>query len=149
MRKFKIISTILVLLFWVDMAVSAMTQVSIDKTLENYKWKNRLVFIFATDENNQKYQNIQAQLEKNKRDLTERDIIVFKVFRDKVIYQNNQLNKKAADDLRKRYSIDLSDFNLVLVGKDGTEKMKDNQANLSEIFPLIDSMPMRKNELNQ
>jgi hypothetical protein len=43
-----------------------------------------------------------------------------------------------------------SAFSLILVGKDGGIKLKrSDQVDLREVFELIDSMPMRQNEMRQ
>ena len=58
------------------------------------------------------------------------------------------LSPADADALRQHFSIASNTYALILVGKDGGVKFKrDDRVSLSEIFELIDSMPMRKNEM--
>jgi len=50
--------------------------------------------------------------------------------------------------LRKRYRVAKGDTTVILVGKDGGEKLRTGDlADLERIFRLIDSMPMRRREM--
>jgi hypothetical protein len=52
--------------------------------------------------------------------------------------------------LRDRLSARVGKFTVVLIGKDGGEKLRrSDEVDLGEIFSLIDSMPMRQRERSQ
>ena len=57
---------------------------------------------------------------------------------------------RSAASLRKHFDVTQKTFALILLGKDGGIKLKRNdRVKLDEIFTLIDSMPMRKDEMRQ
>jgi hypothetical protein len=63
---------------------------------------------------------------------------------------NSPLDRKDADSIRTHFAIPSNTFSLILVGKDGGTKLKrSDQVDLREILGLIDSMPMRQNEMRQ
>jgi hypothetical protein len=52
-----------------------------------------------------------------------------------------------ADALRKRFGIEPAAFQALLIGKDGTEKLRsDAPLGPDRLFPTIDGMPMRREE---
>ncbi|MEL6844299.1 MAG: DUF4174 domain-containing protein, partial [Bacteroidota bacterium] len=53
--------------------------------------------------------------------------------------------------LRDRYQVSRKDFVAILIGKDGGRKLRREGNVLEEpdLFPLIDSMPMRQREMRQ
>jgi hypothetical protein len=60
------------------------------------------------------------------------------------------MDPRTAASLRKHFDIPTKTFMLILLGKDGGIKLKRNdRVKLEEIFSLIDSMPMRKDEMRQ
>jgi hypothetical protein len=58
---------------------------------------------------------------------------------------------KGSDDydrLKHKFLIpDQAEFKLLLIGKDGKEKLNTHSGDLKTIFSIIDSMPMRKKEM--
>ncbi|MBC7746240.1 MAG: DUF4174 domain-containing protein [Flavobacterium sp.] len=55
-----------------------------------------------------------------------------------------------ASPLYKKYKVDPSQFTVVLVGKDQTEKYRKNTIiSAADLFALIDAMPMRKIEMGK
>jgi hypothetical protein len=60
------------------------------------------------------------------------------------------LDRQTANSIRYHFDVPQRLFTLILVGKDGGVKLKRNdQVNLTDVFGLIDSMPMRQNEMQQ
>jgi len=58
------------------------------------------------------------------------------------------LSQRVADSLRERFSVKPGDFVVVLIGKDGGEKLPtEPNVNLGNTFGLIDSMPMGQQEM--
>ena len=52
--------------------------------------------------------------------------------------------------LYKRYKINTTQFTVILVGKDRTEKHRTNRIlQMDELFAIIDAMPMRKVEMGE
>lgn len=60
------------------------------------------------------------------------------------------LGEQAVWQLQEKFEIDPANFVLILVGKDGGVKLRKEEYTLmSDIFDLIDSMPMRKQEMKK
>ena len=58
------------------------------------------------------------------------------------------LDQSNVDSIRRHFSVPQRSFRVILIGKDGGIKLKRNdQIDLETIFELIDSMPMRKDEI--
>lgn len=52
-----------------------------------------------------------------------------------------------ANNLRKRYRVDDKEFLIILIGKDGSEKLRsDTVVSPDKLYALIDAMPMRREE---
>ncbi len=115
--------------------------------LETYQWKNRIILLKDTDIESDRLQAQLKRLQSNSKELLEREVLIFLLV-DKAVYNVNR-NKLSlqADAIIIKY--ELSSFEgLVLVGKDGEIKLKEEFIiNPSEIFELIDSMPMRMAEM--
>jgi hypothetical protein len=119
--------------------------------LTQFKWKNRLLFLFAPDRSHPFYKHLQSQMIDQKSEVEDRDLVIFSVF----LKGSSQMNTTAidpleADAIRERFMIPPHAFSLILIGKDGGIKLKRNdRVDLAEVFDLIDSMPMRRNEMGQ
>ena len=122
-----------------------------DVDFEQFKWKNRLLLIFAPDSSHPLFETLQRDLSTRKHEVDDRDLVVFEILgvgtskRD-----SSQLDPHTAASLRKRFDISPKAFSLILVGKDGGVKLRRNDpVKLEEIFRLIDSMPMSQEEMRQ
>ena len=119
--------------------------------LEQFQWKNRLLFLFAPDDENPIFQKFQNEIKSQSAEVENRDLVIFEVLEKGLSRMNRaQLERQVADSMRKRFNAPRHKFTLILIGKDGGTKMKRHaQTRLKEVFELIDSMPMRQNEMRQ
>jgi hypothetical protein len=119
--------------------------------LTQFQWKNRLLLIFAPDENDSFFKKLQSEIIAQKAEVEDRDLLVFEVLgRGSSRINTTHLNQVNVDSIRRRFSVPQRSFRVILIGKDGGIKLKrDDQTNLEAIFELIDSMPMRKDEIRQ
>tara|TARA_A100001035_G_scaffold153423_1_gene120857 strand:+ start:237 stop:569 length:333 start_codon:yes stop_codon:yes gene_type:complete len=104
--------------------------------------------------NDPKYQNQFDNLEVNKNEYTDRDMVVILINKDesKISYDGlnvfNNLDYDSTLSIRKRFNFD--DFNLILIGKDGGVKYNTNKpVKINKIFEIIDKMPMRMKEIKE
>jgi hypothetical protein len=52
--------------------------------------------------------------------------------------------------LRKKFGVTADEFEVILIGKDGTVKLRSKAAvSTSALFQLIDAMPMRQEEMRE
>lgn len=117
--------------------------------IESHKWEKRVLIFSASSPANIGYKRQEQLLTKSKKGMKERDLIIYKLYDDHWIdYKNNALSEEQALAIRKAYDIPEGQFSVLLIGKDGSVKMrKDDIVSTREIFSLIDSMPMRKREM--
>ena len=120
--------------------------------LNQYKWKNRLLFIFAPQDGDSFYRALQSEITTLQGEVSERDLVVFKIFETGPSFMDATRIRPqtAAAAIRKRFAATLGRFTCILVGKDGGVKLRRNaRVKLEEIFDLIDTMPMRREEMRQ
>jgi hypothetical protein len=119
--------------------------------LTQFQWKNRLLLLFAPDSSHPSFQHLQSQIIDQKSEVTDRDLIVFSVLVENPSQMNGAaLDRQEADSLRERFAVPPNDFRIILIGKDGGVKLKrEDRVDLAEVFELIDSMPMRRNEIEK
>ena len=96
-------------------------------------------------------ESLQHDISIRKHEVDDRDLVVFEILGVRTSKREGiQLDPHTAASLRKRSDISPKAFSLILVGKDGGIKLRKNDpVKLEEIFRLIDSMPMRQDEMRQ
>ncbi len=127
----------------------------------DYQWKNRILVVFSTQDDTSN-DLLQKQIElfsDNKKELEERDLIVFQIFKDKNIEKGvspiqKSISGSDIDKLKKRFDFVFDKENrfvVFLVGKDGQTKLKtENEIlGIEKLFGIIDAMPMRQNEIRK
>lgn len=120
------------------------------KSLDAYKWNNRLLLVFAPNEDSPAYQQQMQRLQGQQADLKERDLLVFELLAQGTSRVNGQsIDPEEVAKVRKRFNVGSQEFRVILVGKDGTAKRRDRvPVSPQVIFKEIDSMPMRRQEMN-
>ena len=119
--------------------------------LTSYRWKNRLLLIFSPSASHPGLAELDRSLAKNHADVIDRDLVIFRVFEDGPSMAGQApLTSEDSTNLRRRYKIDTDRLTVVLIGKDGGIKLvRQHRADLQEFFDLIDSMPMRRQEMRE
>lgn len=119
--------------------------------IEEHRWKQRVLIFSASAPTNVGYKRQEQLMEKGKRGMKERDLVIYKLYDDHWLGPGEKmLSEEQAAAIREAYDIPESQFMVVLIGKDGGIKMrKDDIVSSREIFELIDSMPMRKTEMRR
>jgi len=138
------------LFFLLGMPMSMETGGALDTIdLSEYRWKHRLLIVFAPSAQDARYQSLARELERERDKIIDRDLFVFLVFETGQSGVNQKvISKTAAEWLQRHFSITSGQFIVVLVGKDGGEKLRQESiVHVDEIFSLIDSMPMRQREM--
>lgn len=119
--------------------------------LKDYRWKHRLILLFAASKQTSNYKEQLKLIESQTGGLQERDLLVFSFFADNSGELNNTpLLKKDVEEIREKYSVKASEQLLILIGKDGGEKLRNSlPTKMNEIYGLIDRMPMRRQEMRE
>jgi hypothetical protein len=110
--------------------------------LKKYIWKNRVIVTFSPNKNNTDRSNFLNSINKNLCEYNSRNIIHI----DLLFNENNKEIEKFKSFFEK-LSLSPSEFRLILFGKDGGIKLNSRKTSLEEIFSLIDTMPMRQEEM--
>jgi hypothetical protein len=133
--------------------------------LNQFQWKNRLLFIFAPQEGDEVFQALQSEMQEGDEvfqalqsemltlpdEISERDLVVFKIFETGPSFmETSRIDPQTAAAIRTKFAAPLGQFTCILVGKDGGVKLKRHApVKLEEIFGLIDAMPMRREEMRK
>jgi len=119
--------------------------------LKAYQWKKRLLLVFAPSEDDSPYPFLKEQLERETEGLIDRDLLVFHIFeKGESRIGDRLLSREQALSLRSHFSIPSGRFTVILMGKDGGQKSREEvKVDLAEIFSIIDSMPMRQQEMRE
>jgi hypothetical protein len=126
------------------------TAKSTDIYLKDFLWKNRPVIIFVDSKNNGQYKSFKKDWNSNSIGTQDRDIILFEIISNKHgLLKNKPISDKSVRAIINQLGKGTNSFEIILVGKDGSVKLRSSDSSLNEIFSLIDSMPMRKYEIQQ
>ncbi len=119
------------------------------KSLESYQWKNRLLLVFAPSENSAAYQQQMQLFQGQQAGFNERDLVIYELLDRGGNRANVQsIDREDAAKIRDRFQVSPGEFRVVLVGKDGTSKRRDQSpVSPTVIFKEIDVMPMRRQEM--
>ena len=109
---------------------------------KEYIWKNRVIVTFSPNKNNTDRSHFLNSINKNLCEYNSRNIIHI----DLLFNENNKEIEKFKSFFEK-LSLSPSEFRLILFGKDGGIKLNSRKTSLEEIFSLIDTMPMRQEEM--
>jgi len=119
--------------------------------LSGFQWKNRLLFLFAPNQSHPMFSALHQSLAARQSEAGERDLVIFEILESAASSMNNEvIDSEAARRLREKFDVPGHEFTVILIGKDGGIKLdRKEQTQLDDIFALIDSMPMRQEEMRQ
>ncbi|MEL6924711.1 MAG: DUF4174 domain-containing protein [Bacteroidota bacterium] len=124
--------------------------------LDAHQWEHRLVILFA-DNPQQDILRKQLQLLEAQPDaLADRQLQLYQVFTkytlapDGTRLGKGEIAAATARQLRKYYGVDTGTFAVLLIGKDGGEKLRQSDILAPQrLFDTIDAMPMRRAEMRR
>ena len=116
---------------------------SLAQTLHAAQWKKRVLLIGAPNAAQADFQRQKKLLAAVPDQLRERDFLVLEV-------TLNQLPLGDGLYWEKQFGQPLTQFTVVLIGKDGGVKRLENKPiNPADLFATVDKMPMRRQEMRQ
>jgi hypothetical protein len=108
-----------------------------DDPLARYRWKQRLVLVFAPVATSPQRAEQRRLLQARQRDADARELLVLDVLP----------TTPGAVKIRQRFGVRPDEFRVLLIGKDGGEKYRSDQpVPAQDFFDRIDAMPMRQQE---
>ncbi|MFN4144264.1 MAG: DUF4174 domain-containing protein [Runella sp.] len=116
---------------------------TLESKLESMIWKNRVLVVFSPSPNDPQYIQQKKWLGEVGKDLLERDMKVLECVGKDITAEDEKY-------LKSRFKYSPNEFCAWLIGKDGGVKLLKNKAiHPQELFGLIDSMPMRRQEMKK
>ena len=114
------------------------------ESLEPFQWKSRVLVIFS-DSGNAKASRQENMLLEARDGLAERDLVILRLHAGKVAPLFGSGERLSAAAIAKDVEgPKAGEFAAVLVGKDGTVKLRVAEPiSADELFAILDSMPMR------
>jgi hypothetical protein len=117
--------------------------------LDGLRWERRPLLVFAPSAEAPLAVALRAALGRADLGLSDRDMLVIEVYGDDSARADGaSLPTGAPAHLRQRFAVAATEELVVLLGKDGGEKLRTSSPDLDAIFSLIDTMPMRRREMN-
>lgn len=123
--------------------------------LDELRWKKRVLLVFSPSESTPSLHVQRERLASYGVGVEERDLVIVYILEhaDKGktgVDSNRSLDENTAGNIRSRFGIQSGLFHVLLIGKDGTVKLRSSDpVSAEDIFALIDSMPMRRQEMKR
>lgn len=150
MRKtLSTITLFLILKVFFDTIFPCKGSLAMNFDLDAYRWKNRILIIFVPST---VFENQEAQkglLRNQSAGILDRDLRIVEVLDEESGSDLDiSLSGESARNLRKKFGVAADQFQVILIGKDGTVKLRaKTPVSTSALFELIDAMPMRQEEM--
>lgn len=110
------------------------------RTLESYVGHNRVLLVFGKSPSDARVDRQFALLAQHSDELQQRDVVVLRDLIAKTDRDN--------DAWREKYHVGPAEFMVVLLGKDGGEKLRQSvPITIQKLSAVIDAMPMRQDEM--
>lgn len=118
--------------------------------MSRYLWSSRPLVVFAPDGATAQFARQRAIVRAMAGGFREREVVVIYVAGQRVSTTLGAAPGMTAGQLRRRFGVGSGQFQSILVGKDGGVKLRSGRAiSARRLFRLIDSMPMRQQEMRR
>ena len=109
------------------------------------------MFLFAPNRSHPLFDALQKSIAIEQAEVADRDLVIFEILESGSSRMDmTDLDPQVAQSLRNKFEVPKGRFAVILVGKDGGIKLeRQDETRLEDIFALIDSMPMRREEMRQ
>jgi len=149
----KSVSSICILLFLLlsfSMAQAGENNSVADLDLDALRWKKRVLVLFSPSESDASFQSQKKSLASSAEEVLDRNLMILEIVEQGQSRAGNQLlSGKSVQAIRKRLGVETGPFQVLLIGKDGGVKLRSSEAvSMKDLFGLIDSMPMRQQEMD-
>ncbi|MDY6998693.1 MAG: DUF4174 domain-containing protein [Actinomycetota bacterium] len=117
--------------------------------LSDYRWERRPLLVFAPADSDPRVVEMLSRIEASRCEFVDRDMVTgLLVTAGTSTLDGHVVGAEESARLRDRYAVGESDFTVLLIGKDGGEKLRVNQVpDLGLVYSVIDGMPMRGREM--
>ncbi len=120
-------------------------------TLEDLKWRNRLLVVVHNEASRSTLEHQLEEWQAHADEAADRELLLITVdAKGTGTINAAPLGPTSVTEVLERFRPGESDFLVVLVGKDGTEKNRWHKpVPMAQVFLLIDAMPMRQREMRE
>ena len=117
--------------------------------LDQYRWQNRLLIVSGPSDDTEQAEAVVKQFLQSVEELQNRKMLLLLAYEGIATKLNGStLTVELSEEELSRYVMTSGVFQISLVGLDGQVKRTWNKPpNPAEVFEIIDSMPMRMNEI--
>ena len=117
--------------------------------LGDYRWERRPLLVFAPRGDDPRLVETLSRIEAGRCDFVSRDMVLGLVVAEGASTLDGQaIDTAESRRLTNRFGVGANTFRVVLIGKDGGEKLRvDEVPDLRRIYAVIDGMPMRSREM--
>jgi hypothetical protein len=149
-KSVSLICILLFLLLSFSMAQAGEKASVADLDLDSLRWKKRVLVLFSPSETDVSFQSQKQGLASSAQAVLDRELMILEIVEQGQSRAGNQpLSEKAVQDIRKRLGVETGPFQVLLIGKDGGVKLRSREpVSTKDLFGLIDSMPMRRQEMD-
>lgn len=118
--------------------------------LSDYLWQRRPLLVFAPTDNDPRLEETLSRIEATRCDFADRDMVLGRILTEGTsTLDGHVVDANQAQRLMSQFGVGADSFSVVLIGKDGGEKLRVNDVpNLQTIYAVIDGMPMRAREMS-
>ncbi|MGI9126556.1 MAG: DUF4174 domain-containing protein [Mycobacterium sp.] len=118
--------------------------------LSDYLWQSRPLLVFSPTDNDPRLVDMMGRIEATRCDFAERDMVLGMIVTEGAGTLDGQtVDASQAQRLQTQFGVDANSFSVVLIGKDGGEKLRVNSVpDMPAIYAVIDGMPMRGREMS-
>lgn len=129
--------------------IAACSRQPVSDIMEQYLWQNRVLLIFTPGEETSAYITQKSLLAGHEDGLKDREMVIWELVRgERVVVGGATQPHLATPAFYKAYDVNALDYAVILLGKDGTEKLRRaTPVSSTDLFALIDAMPMRQKEM--
>ncbi len=119
--------------------------------LADLQWKHRVLLVFSPSEGNASFVRQYNEWKRTMDGMAERDLIwVPLIAGQPSSAAGRAISPDAQQLLRRQLRVEPGEFAVMLVGRDGGVKLRKQQpVDAMSLFALIDSMPMRRQEMRK
>ncbi len=146
LRQF--IRSTLTVIFLVTSAAALGPAQAMAAELSDYLWERRPLLLFAPTESDPRLVETMRRIEASRCDFMDRDMVLGRIVTEGTsTLDGHVVDPTQAQRLVSEFGIGAGSFSVVLIGKDGGEKLRvASVPDLQAIYAVIDGMPMRARE---
>ena len=146
-RQF-VASALAVIVAGISAALAPAQAMAMAAELSDYLWQSRPLLVFAPSEGDPRLDETMRRIEASRCDFVNRDMVLGRIVTEGTsTLDGDVVDTTQAQRLASEFGIGASGFSVVLIGKDGGEKLRVNDVpDLQTVYAVIDGMPMRGRE---